>query len=180
MESREIEMSVLSNRHWLSFPEVDLYNVSVHIDIHIFNNLNYEIAFAKKNNVIYSNLKEVRRYCHDVLNGKFEKINLQNPILKREIVDSINKLEKNKITNRKTYLMKDNHTGLYKIGYSINPKKREQTLQSEKPSISLVKIWNIDIEKKLHDLYKNYRVRGEWFNLTKLQVQYICTHFINN
>jgi len=86
-------------------------------------------------------------------------------------------LRNKKVDIRKTYLMKDNNTGLYKIGYSKNPKHRESTLQSEKPSIKMVKIWDYNIEKKLHNLYKDFRIRGEYFNLNKIQVKYICTHF---
>ena len=77
----------------------------------------------------------------------------------------------------KTYLMKDKNNGLYKIGKSINPKHRERTLQSEKPNIKMVKVWNCDIERKLHNLYSTNRIRGEWFNLNKVQIEYICTHF---
>ena len=77
----------------------------------------------------------------------------------------------------KTYLMKDNITNLYKIGRSNNPQIREKTLQSEKPNIKMVKVWNYDIESKLHNLYSDFRVRGEWFNLNKIQLRYICTHF---
>ena len=77
----------------------------------------------------------------------------------------------------KTYLMKDNLTKLYKIGRSKNPLNRERTLQSEKPSIKMVKVWSENIETKLHKEYSNYRVRGEWFKLTKVQVKYICTKY---
>jgi hypothetical protein len=77
----------------------------------------------------------------------------------------------------KTYLMKDNNTGLYKIGKSKNPKHREKTLQSEKPTIKMVKVFDKDIEKKLHAIYNDQRVRGEWFDLTPIQVKYICTHY---
>tara|TARA_R110000823_G_scaffold309985_1_gene434614 strand:- start:517 stop:1044 length:528 start_codon:yes stop_codon:yes gene_type:complete len=77
----------------------------------------------------------------------------------------------------KTYLMKDNLTKLYKIGRSKNPLNRERTLQSEKPSIKMVKVWSENIETKLHKEYSNYRVRGEWFELTKVQVKYICTKY---
>jgi hypothetical protein len=73
--------------------------------------------------------------------------------------------------------MKDDNTGFYKIGKSINPKFREQTLQSEKPTIKIVKIWEKNIEKELHNLYKSFRIRGEWFDLSKIQVKYICTNF---
>ena len=80
-------------------------------------------------------------------------------------------------TSRKTYLMKDEYNGLYKIGSSKNPEFRESTLQSEKPSIKIVKVWNKDIEKHLHQKYYKNRKRGEWFDLTKVQIKYICTHF---
>ena len=91
----------------------------------------------------------------------------------------VNTLVKKYIRKRdiKTYLMKDSNTGMYKIGMSTNPKFREKTLQSEKPTISMVKVWNEDIEKELHEIYKYQRVRGEWFTLNKIQVRYICTHY---
>ena len=99
------------------------------------------------------------------------------PISKRKINPQSGKWELKEIKLKKTYLMKDNINGLYKIGYSINPNQRERTLQSEKPNIKIVKIWNKDIEKELHKNYKANRVRGEWFDLNKIQVKYICTKF---
>jgi len=80
-------------------------------------------------------------------------------------------------TNRKTYIIKDKSNGLYKIGRSIDPVKREKTLQSEKPNLELIKTWDADIEKTLHDEYKDFRVRGEWFELSKVQVKYICCSY---
>jgi hypothetical protein len=78
---------------------------------------------------------------------------------------------------QKTYLMKNKRNGFYKIGKSSKPKYRERTLQSQEPEIELIKIWDKDIEDKLHSKYKKYRLRGEWFNLNKIQVEYICKHF---
>lgn len=75
------------------------------------------------------------------------------------------------------YLMKDNHNGLYKIGKSTKPKFREKTLQSEKPSIEMVfhtkerSDFNEDI---LHREFSEFRIRGEWFDLSPAQVRYIC------
>jgi hypothetical protein len=93
-----------------------------------------------------------------------------------DIIENI--IEENIIqSDVKTYLMKDKSNNFYKIGKSINPKYREHTLQSEKPTIEIVKIWDKNIEKKLHNLYNDYRIRGEWFNLNKVQVKYICTNF---
>tara|TARA_R110002020_G_C16169395_1_gene763963 strand:+ start:42 stop:1127 length:1086 start_codon:yes stop_codon:yes gene_type:complete len=77
----------------------------------------------------------------------------------------------------KCYILKDNNTGFYKIGKSINPVFREKTLQSEKPTIQAVKIFKEDHEDELHKKYSKYRVRGEWFKLNKIQLQYICSSY---
>ena len=67
----------------------------------------------------------------------------------------------------KVYVMIDKNTGYYKIGRSKNPLRREKTLQSEKPTIEM--LFNYDArvkdEKLLHDIFKQKRVRGEWFDL---------------
>jgi hypothetical protein len=84
--------------------------------------------------------------------------------------------EKNK-RDYKTYIIKDESNYLYKIGKSINPQLREKTLQSEKPTIKIIKIFDKNIEKELHKQYKEFRVRGEWFNLNSIQVNYICTKY---
>lgn len=103
----------------------------------------------------------------------------------RSIAYKILKKAKSKVVVKKQtkskeavcYMMKDTLSGLYKIGMSVNPKHRERTLQSEKPSIKMVKVFDKNIEKELHESYKRQRVRGEWFELNKVQVRYICTHY---
>lgn len=87
------------------------------------------------------------------------------------------KEESKVISKKKCYIIKDKSTGFYKIGCSKNPIKRERTLQAEKPTYELIKIFDNNIEKELHKMYDEQRVRGEWFKLTKIQVRYICTHF---
>lgn len=77
----------------------------------------------------------------------------------------------------KTYLMKDENTGFVKIGKSIHPQKRESTLQSEKPVISLFKVCDKLIESELHNKFKNKRIRGEWFDLTKEDITYILSNY---
>lgn len=77
----------------------------------------------------------------------------------------------------KTYLMVDEKTGYVKIGKSINPKIREKTLQSEKPVIKILYVCDNNIEKKLHNEYKDKRIRGEWFSLSPEDIKYIVeTH----
>jgi len=160
MKTEIVYKNIDNHIDYLSFPEVGGHNVSVQIDEHIMRHLDFEIDWAKKYNIIYSNEQEVRRFCNERKN-------------KVSIEDEVDDYE----YNTKTYVMKDDNTGLYKIGRSINPKFRERTLQSEKPTIKMVKTWGEDIEKKLHKDYSEFRIRGEWFNLTKIQVRYICTHY---
>ena len=71
---------------------------------------------------------------------------------------------------RKTYLMTDSETGATKIGHSINPPKRERTLQSEKKEIKLMLICDKDVERELHKEYECKHIRGEWYNLTKRDI----------
>lgn len=66
------------------------------------------------------------------------------------------------------YVMIDKNTGYYKIGRSVNPKHRERTLQSEKPTIEMLFNYKaiISHEKELHNMFKDKRIRGEWFDLS--------------
>ena len=93
----------------------------------------------------------------------------------------LRKLKEQKIKEKKnltkTYILKDNTNNTYKIGKSINPLKREKTLQSEKPNLKLIKIFENNIEKELHGLYKDCRLRGEWFKLNNVQLEYICKNY---
>ena len=75
------------------------------------------------------------------------------------------------------YLMVDDSTGYFKIGRSYNPEVREKTLQSEKPTIRLMKKWKAyrTTEKKLHEHFNSKRIRGEWFDLSKSDINNIPT-----
>ena len=70
--------------------------------------------------------------------------------------------------------MVDTTNDFHKIGISNNPRYREHTLQSDKPTIELLcckefptrKIAE-SIETALHNAFSEKRIRGEWFNLSK-------------
>lgn len=67
------------------------------------------------------------------------------------------------------YLFKCNRTGYYKIGRSINPTFREKTINSENQDIKNIftsPLTHPKKEKELHSIFKEKRVRGEWFKLT--------------
>jgi len=104
--------------------------------------------------------------------NEFWDMNDKHPLNSNNILKKFTKRKK-----QVSYLLKDKNTGYYKIGKSINPLKREKTLQSEKPSLILVKKFKNNWEKHLHNKYKSQRVRGEYFNLNKIQLKYICTHY---
>lgn len=78
------------------------------------------------------------------------------------------------------YLMKDLANGFYKIGISNEPKYREHTLQSEKPTIEFIESKEFpsrkiadSFEKALHDAFDSKRLRGEWFELDESVVEEI-------
>lgn len=140
---------------------------------------------ARNNN--YSNKDKVIMILDIKENMSTSEISKITNISKRSIQryrKSIGKVYKqplkpneSKILESKTYLMKNSRNGMYKIGKSINPSRREKTLQSEEPMIKIVKTWNYDIEKTLHKKYSKQRIRGEWFKLSYIQVKYICTNY---
>lgn len=85
-----------------------------------------------------------------------------------------------KIKNKScfTYLMADSKSGLFKIGISNNPEYREKTLRSEDPEIETIAKRKFatrkmarELENHLHKYYKTNRIRGEWFDLSKKEVE---------
>ena len=62
--------------------------------------------------------------------------------------------------------------GLYKIGRSVNAKKRIYSLQETTPfPIKTIAIFSVEkmsqTEHELHQLFKQKRKKGEWFNLAE-------------
>ena len=72
------------------------------------------------------------------------------------------------------YLMR-HANGLTKIGRSVQPKAREKTLQAEDPRLEM--IFCVDgvgyLEGRLHEIFADLRVRGEWFRLEESHVDWI-------
>ena len=63
---------------------------------------------------------------------------------------------------RETYIMTDS-TGLYKIGKAIDPIKRLNQIKTGNISIKLIAYLKKDIEAHLHNKYKKYKYKREWF-----------------
>ena len=149
---------------------------------HKFEDINY---YAK---IIHNRLDwRFRSQCHITCKADILDCN-DNIISHHCYVDISNlsedisgiKLSKNDAT--KVYLMFDKNTGYYKIGRSKNPKHREMTLQSEKPTIEMLFYFeakNKD-EKELHNLFSEKRIRGEWFDLSGTDINTIQNYFKQN
>ena len=80
--------------------------------------------------------------------------------------------------DRFVYLMHNSKNNLIKIGKSRNPHYREKTLQAEEPEITMIAIWKASerLERHLHNLYNDKRLRGEWFKLTFKDLKELKTH----
>jgi hypothetical protein len=83
-----------------------------------------------------------------------------------------------------TYLMFNKKNGLCKIGISENPNYREKTLQSEEPEIETIGKKRFSnrmnagkLEKELHKKFEDLNVRGEWFQLSEIEIEYVLNVF---
>lgn len=86
-----------------------------------------------------------------------------------------NKIGLSKTDAFKTYLIKDEETGLIKIGKSKDIFTRIKTIPGD--TLELIAYSERDIEVLLHRLYQHKRIKGEWFNLTKADVSNIVRKF---
>jgi len=121
-------------------------------------------------------------YCDHVILAYY-KLKEKQDVIKiiddayNEKIEKYSEIKQQTVKKQKTYILKDNKTGYYKIGRSANPKHREKTLQAENPNYNLIKVFDNNIEKELHHKYSRQRLRGEWFNLNEIQLKYICKHY---
>lgn len=156
--------------------QTDILNVGF-----TYKNKKYFISFFLDGNSYlekYIDTKE-QFYKNEIFKALYTKSNNKVYLKDKQFDIQVSRIRNEIISasHYKTYLIKDCVNGFYKIGKSRNPRVREKTLQSEAPNIKIVKIFNKDIEKILHDEYKNQRLRGEWFDLNDIQVKYICSKY---
>ncbi len=129
--------------------------------------------YTSKNDLQYV----IKTLFNDYIQEVSSKISNYSPLLKHS--QSFEEAPSNNETCC-VYLMIDTTNNFHKIGISNQPKYREKTLQSEKPTIELLcskkfpsrKIAE-SIEKALHDAFKEKNKRGEWFDLDKKDIEQI-------
>jgi hypothetical protein len=70
--------------------------------------------------------------------------------------------------SQKTYIIFDSVSCAFKIGKSIDPRRRLDDIKTHNPNdLILVRVYEQDIESKLKKLVWDFRIRGEWFRATK-------------
>lgn len=81
------------------------------------------------------------------------------------------------------YAIKDLHTGLIKLGYSMDPRSRVRELQTGSSSpLHLLYYESCEpsraalLERQLHRDLNHLRVRGEWFRLSDSEARLMITH----
>lgn len=86
------------------------------------------------------------------------------------------------------YIIRSHATNEIKIGKTTNPQKRLNDIRMYVGNIHVIGIIESDsysgIEKQMHDEFKEYRVRGEWFVFNDIEIvhKYIldkCGYIIN-
>lgn len=141
------------------------------------SNLSKEIGITK--DTIYRSIKHLTEQKYYLeKRGNFYRFTevFYKTIHLRDYTPELKVLLKQKSSDF-VYLMIDEHTNLYKIGKSNNVSKRERTLAAQIPRIKTIHFFKQEtvFEKTLHNMYKDKRVRGEWFELTKEDVEFIKT-----
>jgi hypothetical protein len=67
--------------------------------------------------------------------------------------------------NEITYVIFDSSTNFFKIGKTTNLKKRLATMRTSNLNLHVVLTLYFVSEKCLHTLYKDRRIKREWFSL---------------
>lgn len=149
-----------------------LYGVNVtHNDIYLTRQQLKDIIDKANNTLIKM---EEDNFDVEKANKEFkEKVHNDMLLNEKDDLNDIESIKKKKSRKTKVYVMIDRHTGLYKIGVSDSPAKREHTLCSIVPKIDLLFSFDSDYytEKQLHNEYSEKRTRGEWFKLTKKDIR---------
>lgn len=136
-----------------------------------FNFANINELCKSLNIRIKKEIKEVKikEFNVSIKNDSFD--NIEDKILLEDI-------KKIKNDAGYCYIMKDElYPMFYKIGKGKNPTQREKTLLHDSPTISLFKTVKTEsmskLETELHNIFDDKRYRGEWFKLTKEDINWL-------
>lgn len=100
--------------------------------------------------------EDIEKLNDEIARRKYDR-HPQEPVVKKQKTGFI-------------YIATDSTIPQYiKIGFSTNPSSREETLLAQKPTIKFEEVFGnatLFDEKKVHENIKQYRVIGEWFEVS--------------
>lgn len=170
-----------SNKYESRINELTAQNEALQQTIAVFKDVvNQDLQVSKEN------MKRIELAVRDGFGQYVKKLTELEQAAERatnarkELEQFKKELEKDRIldTYGFVYLFHEVGTNCYKIGMSKNPDKRLSGLKTSH-SAEIVKIWDIEtsdmatLEVELHNKFREKRIRGEWFNLSHEDVDYI-------
>lgn len=120
---------------------------------------------------------DIQKHCQ-----KFITELLENEAIKLIATQQLSQIvKKEKKVSHFIYLIESG--GLIKIGYTTNFDKRIKSYETHTTNLKILCVSEredaFEIEKKLHNKYKENRIKGEWFNLA-INELYDILNYINN
>ena len=92
------------------------------------------------------------------------------------IIDSIHIPEVSLQKSMQTYFAIDD-SGLVKIGRSIDWKNREKQLKTGNANIKIILVLQEDVEVELHKKFYDYQYSGEWYRISKDDINKIINNY---
>lgn len=119
-----------------------------------------------------------------ILSSALFEAQVQSPLQTRENRDSENRLtEVERQDNGYIYLIKNQTTGVIKIGRTTQPAVRLKRIKTQFEKAVMIALFNVDdsvsYEAKLHKDYKVYHLYNEWFELPATEIENIIAWFEN-
>lgn len=163
-----------------TFSAYQLYSLKENENEHVifFNGMHYSVpekeTMLKMIDLLKNSIKDydyIKNRTHE-LNSLSDEV-FTNQRIKKEI----------KVKSGFVYLAYCFNTKLHKIGSTKNVSDRIKYLKTANPMIELVfssKVKNVLTEKEIHKLYDRKRVSGEWFKLSKYDVNNIVKFLKKN
>jgi hypothetical protein len=127
-----------------------------------------------KNKRTVSGRQDYCKDCHSGIQGLFgakHPVPAEPPTEIPQLVNTVRGVKAKSHSAGNLYIIGNLELGTYKIGVSVNVKKRLKTLQTGSPvPLTLVASKPVDdmysTEEKTHIKLAAYRLHGEWFKLT--------------
>lgn len=140
-----------------------------------------ESLYSKENKVrlLFSSMNgykpshfDIAKFRYSVLRRRFTDIDYKSQYLESKKSHS---KQRTANFNTKTYFILCEHSGMVKIGTSVDPEKRLCGLQTSNPfPLKIIKITELN-ERELHHRFHHHRKSGEWFEFSDEIKQFIAS-----